>query len=136
MAEKIFRGGTIITMDDRHRQVEAVATAGGRIIAAGEEGAVLKTKTRATKIVDLGGRTLKPSFMDSQDHFMNAPRIVTWANVSGPSVGPITMIADFVPVLQARVKKHKVRKGHRPLGLRFFNNRVPKTNLNGRKETP
>jgi hypothetical protein len=32
-AEKIFRGGPIVTMDDARRQVEAVAIAGGKIIA-------------------------------------------------------------------------------------------------------
>ena len=36
-AEKIFRGGTILTMDDSQRQVAAVAVAGGRNIAAGDE---------------------------------------------------------------------------------------------------
>lgn len=36
-AEKILRGGTIITMDDKRRQVAAVAIAGGRILAAGDE---------------------------------------------------------------------------------------------------
>ena len=110
-AEKIFRDGTIITMADPSRQVEAVAVAGGRIIAAGDEAAVMKTRTKATQVVNLEGRTLLPSFIDSHGHFMNAPRIVTWANVSGPPVGPITKIADFVPVLQAHVKKHKIKKG-------------------------
>lgn len=52
-AEKIFRGGTIITMDDRHRQVEAVAVAGGRIIAAGE---AWGDDPRRTRIVVIGSR--------------------------------------------------------------------------------
>lgn len=102
-AEAIYKGGTIVTMDDKRRQVAAVAVAGGRIIAAGDEAEVMKTKGEVTKIVDLGRTTLMPSFIDSHGHFMNAPRIVTWANVSGPPVGPVTKIADFVPVLQEHV---------------------------------
>jgi len=58
--EKIFLGGTIITMDDGRREVEAVAIAGGRILAAGDEAEVMKTGTEATEIVDLGGKTLMP----------------------------------------------------------------------------
>ena len=110
-AEKIFRGGTIITMDDTRREVKAVAVAGGRILAAGDEAEVMKTKGDATEVVDLGGKTLMPSFIDAHGHFMNSPQIVKWANVSGPPVGPITTIADFVPVLQAHVKKHGIKKG-------------------------
>ena len=118
-AEKIFRGGTIITMDDKKRQVEAVAIAGGRILAAGSEAEVLQTKTDATVIVDLGGRTLMPSFIDAHGHFMNAPQIVKWANVSGPPVGPITKIADFVPVLQEHVKKQGIKKGEWIIGYGY-----------------
>jgi predicted amidohydrolase YtcJ len=46
-AEKIFRGGTILTMDDAQRQVEAVAIGGGRILAAGTEAEVMNTRNDA-----------------------------------------------------------------------------------------
>jgi predicted amidohydrolase YtcJ len=118
-AEKIFHGGTIITMDDKNRHVEAVAIAGGRILAAGAEAEVMKLTTDATLVVDLGGRTLMPSFIDSHGHFMNAPQIVKWANVSGPPVGPVTKIADFVPVLQEHVKKQGIKKGEWIIGYGY-----------------
>ncbi|MGA8054302.1 MAG: amidohydrolase [Burkholderiales bacterium] len=110
-AETIFRGGTIITMDDKRRQVAAVAVAGGRILAAGDEAEVMKTKTDATKLVDLGGKTLMPSFIDSHGHFMNAPQIVKWANVSGPPAGPVSSIPDIVKGLKAHQEKFKLKKG-------------------------
>ena len=109
-AQMIFRGGTIITMDDTRREVKAVAVADGRILAAGDEDEVMKTKGDATKVVDLGGKTLMPSFIDAHGHFMNAPQIVRWANVSGPPVGPVTRIADFVPILQAHVKQQGLKR--------------------------
>lgn len=118
-AEMIFRGGNIITMDDKRRQVQAVAVADGHIIAAGDEAEVMKLKTDGTKVVELGDRTLMPSFMDSHGHFMNAPQIVKWANVSGPPVGPITRIADFIPVLQAHVKKNDIKKGEWIIGYGY-----------------
>jgi predicted amidohydrolase YtcJ len=118
-ADTIFRGGTIITMDDRRREVKAVAIAGGRILAAGDETEVMQARTGATTIVDLQGNTLMPSFIDAHGHFMNAPQIVKWANVSGPPVGPITKIADFVPVLQAHVKTHGIKKGQWIIGYGY-----------------
>ncbi len=118
-AETIYRGGTILTMDDTRKEVQAVAVAGGKILAAGDEAEVMKTKTDATKVVDLGGKTLMPSFIDSHGHFINAPQIVKWANVSGPPVGPITKIADIVPVLQGHVKEHGIKKGEWIIGYGY-----------------
>jgi imidazolonepropionase-like amidohydrolase len=88
-AETIFRGGAIITMVDGKPEVGAVAIAGGRILAAGDEADVMKLATNATNIVELNGATLMPSFIDAHGHFMNAPQVVTWANVSGIPVGPV-----------------------------------------------
>jgi predicted amidohydrolase YtcJ len=118
-AETIYKGGTIVTMDDKRRQVAAVAVADGRIIAAGDESEVMKTRGGTTKIVDLGTMTLMPSFIDSHGHFMNAPQIVRWANVSGPPVGPIAKIADFVPVLQEHVRKQGIKKGEWIIGFGY-----------------
>ena len=80
----------------------------------------MRTKADGTRLVDLGGKTLMPSFIDSHGHFMNAPQIVRWANVSGPPVGSITKIADFIPVLQEHVKKlgHQEGRVDRRLRLR------------------
>lgn len=118
-AERIYRGGTILTMDDKHRQVEAVAITDGKILAAGSLAEVMKTRTDSTEIVDLGNKTLMPSFIDSHGHFMNAPQIVKWANVSGPPVGPITRVADFVPILQAHVKKLNIKPGEWIIGYGY-----------------
>ena len=52
-------------------------------------------KSEKTKIVDLKGATLLPSFIDAHGHFMNAPQIVKWANVSGVPAGPVRHIADM-----------------------------------------
>ena len=118
-AEKIFRGGSIITMDDDRRAVAAVAIADGRILAAGDEAEVMRTKTDATEVVDLGGNTLMPAFIDAHGHFMNAPQIVTWANVSGPPVGPVTKIADIIGVLEAHVVKQGIGEGEWIIGYGY-----------------
>lgn len=118
-AEKIFRGGPILTMDDARRQVEAVAIASGRILAAGTEAEVMNTQNDATIIVDLKGNTLMPSFIDAHGHFMNAPQIVQWANVSGLPVGPVTCIADIVTVLKGHVEKLQIKPGEWIIGYGY-----------------
>jgi predicted amidohydrolase YtcJ len=110
-ADKIFHGGVILTMIDERPKVEAVAIAGGRIIAVGDEAAVMATKGEKTQIVDLKGATLLPSFIDAHGHFMNAPQIVKWANVSGVPAGPVTSIADIVKALKAHAEKFKTKPG-------------------------
>jgi predicted amidohydrolase YtcJ len=118
-AEKIFRGGPILTMDDAHPQVEAVAIAGGRIIAAGDETEVMNSCSDATMIIDLNGNTLMPSFIDAHGHFMNAPQIVKWANLSGLPVGPVACIADIITVLKAHVEKFQLKPGEWILGYGY-----------------
>lgn len=118
-ADVIYFGGPIITMDNKRCEVEAIAVAGGRIIATGLQKDVMSTKTDRTKLVNLEGRTLMPAFIDAHGHFMNAPQVVKWANVSGPPVGPITKVADFIPVLQEHVKKHGIKKGEWIIGYGY-----------------
>ncbi|OPX11023.1 amidohydrolase [Mycobacterium sp. AT1] len=110
-AERIFRGGTILTMDDERQRVQAIAIAGGRILAIGDEADVMTTHGDGTEVVDLGGRTLMPSFVDAHGHFANAPQIVKWANVSGVPAGPVTSIADIQRVLAEFATANAVAPG-------------------------
>ena len=128
-ADVIYYGGPIITMVDNRREVEAIAVGGGRIIATGEKEYVMRTKTAATRLVDLGGKTLMPAFIDAHGHFMNSPQVVRWANVSGPPVGPITKIADIIPVLQEHVKQQGLKPGDWIVGYGY-----DRSNLAERRE--
>ena len=73
----------------------------------------------ATKIMDLKGATLMPSFIDAHGHFMNAPQVVTWANVSGVPVGPVTDIPSIVEVLKAHVKRFDIKPGEWVVGYGY-----------------
>jgi len=110
-AELIFRGGPILTMDDARPRVQAVAIAGGRILAAGDDAEVMATAGEGTEVVELNGRTLMPSFIDAHGHFANALQIVKWANVSGVPAGPVTCIADILQVLREHVAAHPAKPG-------------------------
>ena len=117
-ADTIYRGGVIVTMVPDQR-VEAVAVAGGRILTVGTEDQVMAVKGPGTTVVDLKGHTLMPSFIDPHGHFMNAVQVVKWANVQGVPAGPITKIADFVPVLQEHVRTQDLKPGDWIIGYGY-----------------
>lgn len=118
-AEKIFRGGAILTMLDATPKVDAIAITDGKIIAAGDEASVMALAGLKTEVIDLKGATLMPSFIDAHGHFMNAPQIVKWANVSGVPVGPVTSIADIIKVLKAHVAKFGTKPGEWIVGYGY-----------------
>jgi len=60
--------GRVLTLDDRGSRAEALAVAGGRILAVGSREAVLETRGRATVVRDLGRATLIPGFNDAHAH--------------------------------------------------------------------
>ena len=67
-ADTIFRGGPVIPMAGSSRYAEAMAVAGGKIVAVGSDADVMALKGGATKIIDLGGRTALPGFIDPHTH--------------------------------------------------------------------
>ena len=69
VADTIFRGGTILTLDSMNSEADAVAVADGRIIGVGSEQDILGLTNEHTKCVDLGGRTMIPAFVDPHGHF-------------------------------------------------------------------
>ena len=118
-AEMIFHNGTILTMVDSQPSVAALAVAGGRILEAGDEAAVMALKGASTKIIDLKGATLMPSFIDAHGHFMGAPQQIRWANVSGVPVGPVRNIPDVIAVLKAYQARFKPKPGDWIIGYGY-----------------
>ena len=69
-AERIWSGGPVLTMNDKAMRAEAVAVAGGTILAVGSRDEVMKLKGPETQLVDLEGRTLVPGFVDAHGHIV------------------------------------------------------------------
>ena len=67
-AELIVCGAKVITMDAGRPRAEAVAVAGGKIVAVGSDAAVLTLRGPGTRVVEAGGRTLLPGFVESHLH--------------------------------------------------------------------
>lgn len=115
----IYTGGDIVTMDDARPQAEALAVKDGKILAVGDFSEVKKAAGEEAKVFQLDGKTLMPSFIDAHGHFMNAPRLVTWANVNIPPVGPIESIPDIIRVLEAHVEKWNPAPGEWIIGYGY-----------------
>ena len=52
------------------RKRNAVAEAGGKIVAVGSKASVMKLKGPQTQMIDLKGRALLPGFVDAHGHMM------------------------------------------------------------------
>ncbi len=113
-ADTIYTGGHIITINDAAPSAEALAVKDGKILAVGAKADVLMTKGDATKLVDLGGKTLVPGFVDGHSHFGGVGFQTVAANLLSPPDGPVKNIAELQQVMRDYmatspfVKKHGV----------------------------
>jgi predicted amidohydrolase YtcJ len=73
-ADLILRGGTIRPLAGAPA-VSAIAIKRGKVIAAGDEDAMIGLKSSGAKIVDLGGRTVLPGLIDPHCHTLLASLI-------------------------------------------------------------
>ncbi len=99
-ADSIWSGGPILTMNDKAMRAEAVAVAGGRILAVGSRRDVMKLKGPATQLVDLKGRTLVPGFVDAHGHIVVGGLQALSANLLAPPDGQVQDIASLQQTLR------------------------------------
>jgi len=69
-AELVLINGKIWTVNEAQPQAEAVACAGGRIVAVGSTSEIRKWVGAGTKVIDLKGRLVVPGFNDAHVHFV------------------------------------------------------------------
>jgi len=82
-ADTIFFGGDIITVDDKNPSAEALAVGNGKLIAVGGRDEVFQTKSPATQLVDLKGKTLMPGLIEPHSHPVISSLLYDWIDVSG-----------------------------------------------------
>lgn len=66
--EIILFNGDIFTVNPKEPTAEAVAIAGGRLLAVGNNNDILSMATARTKKIDLGHKTVLPGFIDAHSH--------------------------------------------------------------------
>jgi len=100
-AERIWTGGPILTMNDSAMRAEAIAEAGGQILAVGARDEVMKTRGPQTQVIDLQGRTLLPGFVDAHGHVMMGGLQALSANLLAPPDGEVRAIASLQQTMTA-----------------------------------
>ncbi|MCP3062790.1 amidohydrolase family protein [Myxococcus sp. K38C18041901] len=63
-ADRIFEGGTLLTMNDQQPTAEAIALQAGRILAVGTRADILALRGPDTEVVSLRGGTMIPAIVD------------------------------------------------------------------------
>ena len=116
-AERIFVGGTVLTVDAARPRAEAVAVAGGRIVAVGSRAEIERLRGPTTESVDLAGRTLVPGFVDGHSHFFSLVDVQSQALCASPPAGPCTSVADVIESLRAIRAKRKTAPGGFVMGF-------------------
>ncbi|MCP4000536.1 MAG: amidohydrolase, partial [Gammaproteobacteria bacterium] len=69
-ADVIYYGGSILTMSDNRPQAEAVAVAGGKVLAVGSSQEIMKLQGNETQLYDLNNQTMIPGFVDAHGHVL------------------------------------------------------------------
>ena len=118
-ADRIIRGGPIVTVNAAQPTAEAVAIAGGKIVAVGGEADVMKLRGDSTLVTDLGGKTLAPGFIDGHSHFFSLVDVQTQALCASPPAGPCRTVADVVAALKAVQVRRKLGPGKFVMGFGY-----------------
>ena len=125
-ADSIYFGGNIITVNDAQPSAEAVAIKDGKIVAVGSRADVEAARKGAnTKMVDLAGKTLSPSFIDPHSHFINSLTLADQANCSAPPVGPAADVPGIIAQLQKFRDERKIPAGELIMGYGYDENLMP-----------
>jgi predicted amidohydrolase YtcJ len=107
VADTIYMGGPILTIDDARPTAEAVAIRDGRILAVGEEDTVQAYRGDSTEIFDLAGRSMIPGFVDSHGHVVMGGLQALSANLLAPPDGDVVDIATLKATLSDWTRENR-----------------------------
>jgi predicted amidohydrolase YtcJ len=118
--------GEIVTVDDARPIAEAVAVANGRLAAVGTRDEVLaQQRGPATRVVDLGGNTLLPAFIDPHSHYINSLTVANQVNVYAPPAGPGTDVDAIVKALRKFRDAKRIPSGQVIMGYGYDDTLMP-----------
>ncbi|MDH6253603.1 putative amidohydrolase YtcJ [Chryseobacterium sp. H1D6B] len=115
-ADTLYFGGTILTMEDKPAQVEAVAVKNGRILFAGSKLEADHYIDDQTKNINLDGKTMLPGFIDVHGHFTSRAGMMQAVDLSPEPYGTVNSIKDLQNTLKNFIKEHKISKTQPVIG--------------------
>ena len=105
--------------------VEALAVKDGKIAFAGSKSNALKMKGDVTKIVDLGGKTLLPGFIDGHSHYINSLLVADQCKLYAPPSGPGKDVPSIIAELKRYATERKIPKGEMIMGYGYDDTVMP-----------
>jgi predicted amidohydrolase YtcJ len=107
VADTLYLGGTIITVNDEAPRAEAVAVKNGMILAVGTADDLARYRGGETAVFDLNGQTLLPGFVDSHGHVIIGGLQALSANLLAPPDGDVTDIPSLQDTLKTWISSNK-----------------------------
>ncbi|MEP2987782.1 MAG: amidohydrolase family protein [Parasphingorhabdus sp.] len=111
VADAIYLGENIVTMDPAVKDAEGVAVSNGKIIGVGSREEILRHKGPDSTVMELGDRALLPGFIDAHGHLTFQAALLSAVNLSSPPVGKVKNIDDLKNTLKAHIESNKLTKG-------------------------
>jgi predicted amidohydrolase YtcJ len=99
----VFVNADVVTMDPHRPSAEAVAVRSGRVLAVGDVKSVLDAAGNSARLIDLGGNTLVPGFIDGHGHFTLVAGELDWVDLAPPPAGQTSSVEQLVAALRARL---------------------------------
>lgn len=119
VADTIYYGGPVITMDDVRPEAKALAVLDGKIAAVGSKREVMRWRGPETQMRDLDGKALLPGFIDAHGHLSFVAQQVALANVASPPVGPVKNFEDLKRELLAYRDANRIPAGQWIVGAGY-----------------
>jgi predicted amidohydrolase YtcJ len=126
VADRIFTGGPVLTMNDGQPRAEAVAVKDGIIIAVGTTEEIMALKGEGTEVTELDGRALIPGFVDAHGHVFGGGIQAVSANLLAPPDGEVTDIASLQQTLRDWMAENRevVEKANLIIGFGYDNSQL------------
>lgn len=110
VADRIYLGGDIVTVNDAQPFAKAVAIKDGKILAVGSNDEMSQFKDAKTEIVDLSGLAVLPGFVDGHGHCFGTGIQAASANLLAPPDYTVTDIAGIITELKKFAQSETSKK--------------------------
>ena len=131
----VYSGGDILTMAGAEpTYVEAVVVRDGKIEFAGASAEAMTKAGAGHQMVDLGGKTLLPSFIDAHSHYINSLLVANQCKLYAPPSGPAKDVPSIIAALKQFAEERKIPKGEEIIGYGYDENVMPNGKLLNRDD--
>ncbi len=122
-ADTVLLNGRVATMDAYDTFTQAVAVRDGLILQTGSTAQIQALIGENTQVIDLGGRTLTPGFIDAHCHYQFKALMGSyWLGFVPPEVGSISEMQDAIAAIVAGLGTDEWVNGYY---LVFSDDRLP-----------